>query len=225
LSVAYKNGDDKRALHARAEKVAGGVGEEDSGLGQLVWSGQNRGNERGCRQRDGSQHGRSVAGGQRRELGFGSGVARGAPSCPGTAGTSITSPSIFRLTGCFSRPRITAPSKCSICTPVSIFAASKVSRPPHSIFPIPQTHRLLITDGSESIKLLDAGTLASVGTIKLHPGADSIGFDSSTGHLYVVTGGKDVKLKESWLEEIDPVTTHKLGEVPPGRRSRRGHGR
>src|SRR5215470_12195280 len=48
---------------------------------------------------------------------------------------------------------------------------------PHSIFPIPQTHRLLITDGSESIKLLDDKTLKPAGTLKLHPGADSIGFD------------------------------------------------
>lgn len=84
---------------------------------------------------------------------------------------------------------------------------------PHSIFLVPQTHRLLITDGSESIKLLDASSLTPAGAIKLHPGADSIGFDSGTGHLYVVTGGKDVKLKESWLEEIDPVSTRKLGEL------------
>jgi hypothetical protein len=84
---------------------------------------------------------------------------------------------------------------------------------PHSIFPIPGTHRLLITDGSDSIKLLDEQTLAPVGTIKLHPGADSIGYDSGSGHLYVVTGGKDVKLQESWLEEIDPVSGKKLGEV------------
>jgi hypothetical protein len=84
---------------------------------------------------------------------------------------------------------------------------------PHSIFPIPQTHKLLITDGSDSIKLLDDRTLAPAGTIGLHPGADSIGFDGRTGHLYVVTGGKDVKLKESWVEEIDPVSTRKVGEV------------
>ncbi len=84
---------------------------------------------------------------------------------------------------------------------------------PHSIFLVQRTHRLLITDGSESIKLLDAGSLTPVGTIKLHPGADSIGFDNGTGHLYVVTGGKDAKLKESWLEEIDPVSTRKIGEV------------
>lgn len=84
---------------------------------------------------------------------------------------------------------------------------------PHSVFPVPQTHKLLITDGSDSIKLLDDRTLAPAGTIRLHPGADSIGFDGSNGHLYVVTGGKDVKLKESWLEEIDPVSTRKLGEL------------
>ena len=84
---------------------------------------------------------------------------------------------------------------------------------PHSIFLIPQTHRLLITDGSDSIKLLDATTLARVGKLRLHPGADSIGFDAASGHLYVVTGGKDVKLKESWLEEIDPVSLRKIGAV------------
>ena len=84
---------------------------------------------------------------------------------------------------------------------------------PHSIFPIPQTQRLLITDGSDTIKLLDAATLAPAGTLKLHPGADSIGFDGGSGHLYVVTGGKDVKLRESWLEEIDPVSLRKIGET------------
>jgi hypothetical protein len=84
---------------------------------------------------------------------------------------------------------------------------------PHSLFPIPKTHRLLVTDGSESVKLLDDQTLAPKESIKLHPGADSIGYDSRSGHLYIVTGGKDVKLQQSWLEEIDPLTGTKLGEV------------
>ncbi len=84
---------------------------------------------------------------------------------------------------------------------------------PHSVFPIPRSHRLLVTDGSESVKLLDDQTLAPVSSIKLHPGADSIGFDGGSGHLYIVTGGKDVKLKESWLEEIDPVAAQKISEV------------
>ena len=85
---------------------------------------------------------------------------------------------------------------------------------PHSVFPIAQTHRLLVTDGSDSVKLLDDQTLTPVATIKLHPGADSIGYDAGTGHLYIVTGGKDVKLQQSWLEEIDPVTAQKVAEVP-----------
>ena len=37
-------------------------------------------------------------------------------------------------------------------------------------------------------------------------GADSTGFDTATGHLWVVTGGKDVPLPDSTLVEIDPVT-------------------
>jgi len=84
---------------------------------------------------------------------------------------------------------------------------------PHAIVEVPRTHRLLITDGSQSIKLLDDATLAVAGAITLHPGADSVGFDAASGHLFVVTGGKDVKLKESWLEAIDPVTTQRLGEL------------
>jgi hypothetical protein len=84
---------------------------------------------------------------------------------------------------------------------------------PHAIFPVRQTHRLLVTDGSDSVKSLDDATLRTVGTLKLHPGADSVGFDASTGHLFIVTGGKDVKLAESWIEEIDPVSMQKLGEV------------
>ena len=84
---------------------------------------------------------------------------------------------------------------------------------PHSVFPIPQKHRLLVTDGSETVKLLDDQTLAPVDSIKLHPGADSIAYDAGSGHLYIVTGGKDVKLRESWLEEIDPLTAQKISEV------------
>jgi hypothetical protein len=84
---------------------------------------------------------------------------------------------------------------------------------PHSIYLVPQTHRLLVTDGSASIKLLDATSLSLAGTLKVHPGADSVGFDSGSGHLYVVTGGKDVKLKESWVEEIDPVSPRRIAEV------------
>jgi hypothetical protein len=84
---------------------------------------------------------------------------------------------------------------------------------PHSIFALPEAHQLLLTDGSESIKRLDEQRLTVAGSIKLQPGADSIGYDASRGHLYVVTGGKDVKLRQSWLSEIDPVSGEEFGSL------------
>ena len=84
---------------------------------------------------------------------------------------------------------------------------------PHSLLMIPGRHQILVTDGSATVKLLNDRTLARVGEIKLHPGADSIGYDAASGHLYVVTGGKDVKLQESWLEEIVPQTGKQIGSL------------
>jgi len=84
---------------------------------------------------------------------------------------------------------------------------------PHSIFPVPGRHELLITDGSKTVKRLDSRTLATIGTIELHPGADSIGYDAASGHLYIVTGGKDVKMADSWLEEIVPQSGKVIGTV------------
>lgn len=84
---------------------------------------------------------------------------------------------------------------------------------PHSILFMPKQNRLLVTDGTENSKLLDASSYAVVGTIKLTAGADSIGYDRTREHLYVVTGGKDVKMADSYLAEIDPVTGKHLGDV------------
>jgi DNA-binding beta-propeller fold protein YncE len=85
---------------------------------------------------------------------------------------------------------------------------------PHSIFYIPQKNRLLVTDtGAGMTKVLDATTYAVTGAIKLTPGADSIGYDAKRNRLYVVTGGKDVDMKESFLAEIDPDTGEHFGDL------------
>jgi DNA-binding beta-propeller fold protein YncE len=85
---------------------------------------------------------------------------------------------------------------------------------PHSIFYMPDLNRLLITDsGPGMTKVLDATNYRVTGSIKLIPGADSIGIDAPRGRLYVVTGGKDVNMLESELEEIDPRTGKLVGEV------------
>ncbi|HME40368.1 MAG TPA: hypothetical protein VKG63_15535, partial [Steroidobacteraceae bacterium] len=85
---------------------------------------------------------------------------------------------------------------------------------PHSIFYVPDLNRLLVTDsGPGMTKVLDATTYQVTGSIKLVPGADSIGVDEPRGRLYVVTGGKDVNMRESVLAEIDPRTGKQVGAI------------
>ena len=85
---------------------------------------------------------------------------------------------------------------------------------PHSIFYVPEKNRLIVTDtGAGMTKVLDATTYTVTGAIKLTPGADSIGYDARRNRLYVVTGGKDVDMKECFLAEIDPDTGEHFGDL------------
>jgi len=85
---------------------------------------------------------------------------------------------------------------------------------PHSIVYMPDLNRLLVTDsGPGMTKVLDATTFKVQGSIKLVPGADSVGYDVPRNRLYVVTGGKDVDMKTSVLAEIDPRTGQHHGDV------------
>lgn len=80
---------------------------------------------------------------------------------------------------------------------------------PHAFVYLPEHNRLVITDSGKGMtKILDATTLKVVGHIALEPGADSAEYDGSTGHLYIVTGGKDVGMKDCFLNEVDPLTGH-----------------
>jgi len=80
---------------------------------------------------------------------------------------------------------------------------------PHAFVYLPGHNRLIITDSGKSMsKILDATTLKVVGHISLAPGADSAEYDPSTGRLYIVTGGKDVGMKDCFLNEVDPLTGH-----------------
>lgn len=77
---------------------------------------------------------------------------------------------------------------------------------PHSLHYMAAANELLVIDGDKPSPVLDATTLKTKRTYPLAKGADSTGFDTATGHLWVVTGGKDVPLPDSKLVEIDPVT-------------------
>ncbi|MDE2349753.1 MAG: hypothetical protein KGL92_14715 [Gammaproteobacteria bacterium] len=85
---------------------------------------------------------------------------------------------------------------------------------PHGIFLVPGTDRMIVTDsGKAGSRILDRKTLKVLGTIKLAPGADSSSYDASTGRFYIVTGGGDVGMKMSYLNEIDPGSGRLLRQL------------
>lgn len=77
---------------------------------------------------------------------------------------------------------------------------------PHSVLYMPEMNEVLVVDGEKPSPVLDAATLKVKRSYNLPKGADSVGYDPSTKHLWVVTGGKDVDQKDSNLVEIDPAT-------------------
>lgn len=84
---------------------------------------------------------------------------------------------------------------------------------PHSVLYMPDANEVLVVDGARPSPVLDAATLKVKRTYDLPKGADSVGYDSSTKHLWIVTGGKDVNQKDSNLIEIDPLTGKQFKSV------------
>ena len=85
---------------------------------------------------------------------------------------------------------------------------------PHAPLYLQPSGRLVVTDsGPGGTKVFDMSTGHRIATIPLAPGADSMGFDPATGKMYVVTGGDNGKLKESWLARVNPRTGRKDGQA------------
>lgn len=77
---------------------------------------------------------------------------------------------------------------------------------PHSVLYMPGTNEILVIDGEKPSQVFDAASLKVKRSYALPKGADSVGYDRSSKHLWVVTGGKDVPQKDSNLIELDPET-------------------
>ena len=85
---------------------------------------------------------------------------------------------------------------------------------PHSILYLPVAHELFVTDGGDSMsKVLSAPDLQIVKKVALVPGADSLAYDAQSHRAYVVTGGKDVKMKESVISVIDTTDFSKKADL------------
>ncbi len=85
---------------------------------------------------------------------------------------------------------------------------------PHSVFYMPETNRILVTDGdAAALQILDGGNYKFVGKIEGLAGADSARLDVTRGILYVVTGGKDVQLDYSFVVAVDLKAYAKISEL------------
>src|SRR6202171_6232635 len=87
---------------------------------------------------------------------------------------------------------------------------------PHGILYVPEKKRLVVTDsgGDMLTRVIDASSYKVTGTIKLAaPGADAMGYDAARKRLYIVNGGRDAKMQETYLWVVDPVTLQRHGDL------------
>jgi WD40 repeat protein len=85
---------------------------------------------------------------------------------------------------------------------------------PHSMLFRGDLKKLFVVDSDlAEVRIYDTTSYQQAGTIKVREGADSSGYDPSTKYLYVVTGGKDAKLPNAYLEIIDTTAAKNVGEI------------
>jgi DNA-binding beta-propeller fold protein YncE len=85
---------------------------------------------------------------------------------------------------------------------------------PHAVFYLPETDRILVTDGDKGVlKILSGKDYSEVAHVDGLAGVDSARLDASTQTLYVVAGGKDVPLDHSFIVAIDLKKPAKAGEI------------
>ncbi|MFZ6758305.1 YncE family protein [Undibacterium sp. Ji50W] len=85
---------------------------------------------------------------------------------------------------------------------------------PHGILYLEDSNRLVVTDsGAGHTKIFDASTYQLIGSIQLKPGADSMGYDTNAKNMYIVTGGKNGNLANSFLAKVNPHTGKQVGEL------------
>ena len=75
---------------------------------------------------------------------------------------------------------------------------------PHSLLYRADLKKLFVVDGDlGEIKIYETDSYKPTGSIKLREGADASTYDPSTKLFYVVNGGKDAKLPNSYVSAVD----------------------
>src|SRR5215469_6372161 len=87
---------------------------------------------------------------------------------------------------------------------------------PHSLVYRDDLKKLYVVDGDlAKIRMYDASgaMLKNAGDIDVREGADSMAYDPSTKYMYVITGGNDAKMPNSWVTIVDTTTTKQIGDI------------
>ena len=85
---------------------------------------------------------------------------------------------------------------------------------PHAIFYLPESDRILVTDGDKGVlKILSGKDYSEIAHVDGLAGVDSARLDASAQTLYVVAGGKDVPLDHSFIVAIDLNKPAKIAEL------------
>jgi WD40 repeat protein len=85
---------------------------------------------------------------------------------------------------------------------------------PHSLVYRGDLKKLFVVDGDlGKIRMYDGTTYKNAGDIDLREGADSMAYDPATKYMYVVTGGNDAKMPNSYLTTVDTTTGKKIGDI------------
>ena len=85
---------------------------------------------------------------------------------------------------------------------------------PHSMLYLPDAKKLYVVDGDlGEVKIYNSDSYKPTGSVKLKEGADASSYDPQSHRLYVVNGGKDAKLPNSYISVIDTNTDKVLSEI------------
>jgi DNA-binding beta-propeller fold protein YncE len=85
---------------------------------------------------------------------------------------------------------------------------------PHSLLYRADLKKLFVVDGDlGEIKIYETDSYKPVGSIKLREGADASTYDAATKSLYVVNGGKDAKLPNSYISIVDVDAGKTVAEI------------
>jgi len=85
---------------------------------------------------------------------------------------------------------------------------------PHSLLYRKDLKKLFVVDGDlGEVRIYETESYKPVASVKLREGADASNYDPATKYLYVVNGGKDAKLPNSYISIVDTDAAKTVAEI------------